>query len=94
MGIIRDYDGDFTEEEEYLKTINETIKGELSEIKNIINNIQGDGTWDSIEANNSVEMINEIVNRLDKIRDTKMTDANNILSGIDTLLAVYEQVIL
>ena len=90
MGIIREYDGDFTEEEEYLKTINETIKGELSEIKNIINNIQGDGTWDSIEANNSVEMINEIVNRLDKIRDNKMNDANNILSGIDTLLAVYE----
>ena len=94
MGIIREYDGDFTEEEEYLKTINETIKGELSEIKNIINNIQGDGTWDSIEANNSVEMINEIVNRLDKIRDNKINDANNILSGIDTLLAVYEQVIL
>ena len=90
MGIIREYDGDFTEEEEYLKTINETIKGELSEIKNIINNIQGDGTWDSIEANNSVEMINEIVNRLDKIRDNKINDANNILKGIDTLLAVYE----
>lgn len=90
MGIIREYDGDFTEEEEYLKTINETIKGELSEIRNIINNIQGDGTWDSIEANNSVEMINEIVNRLDKIRDNKINDANNILSGIDTLLAVYE----
>lgn len=90
MGIIRDYDGDFIEEEEYLKTINDTIEGELSEIKNIINNIQGDGTWDSIEANNSVEMINEIVNRLDKIRDKKMKDASDILKGIDTLLAVYE----
>ena len=90
MGIIREYDGDFIEEEEYLKTINDTIEGELSEIKNIINNIQGDGTWDSIEANNSVEMINEIVNRLDKIRDKKMKDASDILKGIDTLLAVYE----
>ena len=90
MGIIRDYDGDFIEEEEYLKTINATIEGELSEIKNIINNIQGDGTWDSIEANNSVEMINEIVNRLDKIRDKKMKDASDILKGMNTLLAVYE----
>ena len=90
MGIIREYDGDFTEEEEYLKTIDETIKGELSEIRNIINSIQGEGAWDSIEANNSVQMINEIVNRLDKIRDSKMNDANNILAGIDILLSVYE----
>ena len=90
MGIIREYDGDFIEEEEYFKQIGDTIEEELLEIKNIINSIQGDGTWDSIEAGKSIEMINEIVNRLARISQNKIEDANKIMSSIDTLLGVYE----
>ena len=91
MGIIREYTGDFTVEQNYLKNISNTVEEELKEISNIINSIQGDGIWDSIGAEATVNEVNRVIPLLDDVRATSIDEANKIFDGIDTLLAVYDK---
>ena len=91
MGINRKYTGNFIPEETYLKNLSEHIESELKAIKDIVNSIQGDGIWDSIGANESIEIINDEINLLDDTRSSMIDDANQMLTDIDTLLAVYEK---
>ena len=91
MSIRREYTGDFTPEETYLKNLSDHLEEELKAIKGIVNSIQGDGIWDSIGANDSIEVINSKIDSLEETRSFKMEEANQMLSDIDTLLAVYEK---
>lgn len=91
MGINREYTGDFTPEERYLKNLSDHLEIELKTIKEIINSIQGDGIWDSIGAINSIEVMNNEVNKLEETRENLIGEANKMLSNIDTLFAVYEK---
>lgn len=91
MGIIREYTGDFTVEQNYLKNISNTIQDELIEISNIVNSIQGDQIWDSIGAEATINEVNRVIPLLEDVRAVSMERANNILDGIDTLLAVYDK---
>ena len=91
MGIIREYTGDFTVEQNYLKNISNTVEEELKEISNIINSIQGDGIWDSIGAEATVTEVNRVIPIMEEVRVISMENANKIFDGIDTLLAVYDK---
>ena len=91
MGIIREYTGDFTVEQNYLKNISETIEEELKEISNIANSIQGDRIWDSIGAEATINEVNRLVPSLDNVRTVSIDEANKIFDGIDTLLKAYDK---
>ena len=91
MGIIREYTGDFTVEQNYLKNISETIEEELKEISNIANSIQGDKIWDSIGAEATINEVNRLVPLLDNVRTVSIDEANKIFDGIDTLLKAYDK---
>ena len=91
MGIIREYTGDFTVEQNYLKNISETIEEELKEISNIANSIQGDKIWDSIGAEATINEVNRLVPSLDNVRTVSIDEANKIFDGIDTLLKAYDK---
>ncbi len=91
MGIIREYTGDFTVEQNYLKNISETIEEELKEISNIANSIQGDRIWDSIGAEATINEVNRLVPLLDNVRTVSIDEANKIFDGIDTLLKEYDK---
>ena len=91
MGIIREYTGNFTVEQNYLKNISETIEEELKEISNIANSIQGDRIWDSIGAEATINEVNRLVPSLDNVRTVSIDEANKIFDGIDTLLKAYDK---
>lgn len=91
MGINRKYNGNFDPEQTYLDNLSEHIEEELKTIKEIINNIQGDGVWDSIGANDSIETINKKIDSLEETRSSLMEEANKMLKDINTLFAVYEK---
>ena len=72
----------------YLKNISNTIQDELIEISNIVNSIQGDQIWDSIGAEATINEVNRVIPLLEDVRAVSIERANNILDGIDTLLAI------
>ena len=90
MGIKRKYNGLFYSEGEYFDNLNTTLESELNEISNLVNNIVFEGAWVSVEAQKSVQMMNEIIRKVDKARTEKIEDAKKILKDIDTLLCEYE----
>ena len=91
MGIVREYTGEFSVEQTYIKNISDTIESELSEIKNIVNNVQVDQIWDSMGSDAIISEANRIIGLLDDVRSTSIDEANKIFNGIDTLLAVYDK---
>ena len=91
MGIVREYTGDFTDEQEYINNLSDGIDEEMLAIKEIINNIQGDNTWNSIGANDTIEYFNEKLERMNSNKEKLIKNANDILTGLDDLLSVYEK---
>jgi hypothetical protein len=91
MGIVREYTGDFSIEENYFSTLSTKIGEELEAIKNIVNNIEGDNIWNSTGASDSIENINYQLDAVNRVRENVMDEANKIFTSLDDLLKPYEK---
>ena len=91
MGIVREYTGDFTPELAYFDDLSRTIDDEIKAISDIVNSIQGDNTWNSIGADESIISINNELKTMSRVKDTIIDEANKMFDGIDGLLAKYEK---
>lgn len=91
MGIVREYTGDFSIEENYFSTLSTKMGEELEAIKNIVNNIEGDNIWNSTGASDSIENINYQLDAVNRVRENVMDEANKIFTSLDDLLKPYEK---
>ena len=91
MGIVREYTGDFSIEENYFSTLSTKMEEELEAIKNIVNNIEGDNIWNSTGASDSIENINYQLDAVNRVRENVMDEANKVFTSLDDLLKPYEK---